>query len=191
MRKSRQEAAETREHIVEAASTEFRRNGIDGTSLADLMAAAGLTHGGFYKHFESKERVVQESLALAIESMADSWQRTLSTTPGNRGLHAAISQYLSSEHSDDRATGCPFAALGSEIARCDDSVREAATAGFLKMVDVIASQLDGMTPAAARKEAVWIFSAMCGAVTMARIVTDADLSATILRQARQHLTRSS
>ena len=69
MRKSREEAAETRKRIVAAASAAFRRNGLDGTGLADLMGAAGLTHGGFYKHFASKEQVVEESLALAIETM--------------------------------------------------------------------------------------------------------------------------
>src|ERR1700742_2814300 len=111
MRRSRQETAETRQHIVEAASAEFRRNGIDGTGLADLMAAAGLTHGGFYKHFESKEQVVEESLALAIESMVEAMRHTLSASPGSRGLHTAIAEYLSPDHRDEAADGCPFVAL--------------------------------------------------------------------------------
>lgn len=191
MRKSRQETAETRQRIVEAASAEFRRKGIDGTGLADLMAAAGLTHGGFYKHFESKEQVVEESLALAIESMAESMKRTVSASPGARGLHAVIADYLSIHYRDDVAGGCPFVALGSDVARSGDVVREAATAGFLKMVDIIASQLDGTSPAAARKEALVMLSTMIGAVTLARVVTDPSLSASLLLQARKHLTRSS
>jgi len=191
MRKSRQETAETRQRIVEAGSAEFRRNGIDRTGLSDLMAAAGLTHGGFYKHFESKEQAVEESLALAMESMVETWTRTLSAAPGARGLQAAIAEYLSIDHRDDAAGGCPFAALGSEVARGSDSVREATTTGFVKMVDLIASQLDGMTPAAARKEALWMLSTMIGAVTMARVVTDPDLSVSILREARKRLTQSS
>jgi TetR/AcrR family transcriptional regulator, transcriptional repressor for nem operon len=190
MRKSRQETAETRQRIVEAASVEFRRSGIDGTGLADLMAAAGLTHGGFYKHFESKEQVVEESLALAIETMVESMKRTASASSGKGGLHAVIADYLSVKFRDDVAGGCPFVALGSDVARSSDTVREATTTGFLKMVDIIAGQLDGMSPAAAKKEALSMLSTMIGAVTLARVVTDPDLSASILRQARKHLTQS-
>jgi TetR/AcrR family transcriptional regulator, transcriptional repressor for nem operon len=191
VRKSKEESAQTRKRIVEAASAEFRRNGIDGTGLADLMAAAGLTHGGFYKHFESKEQVIEESLAFAAEQMVEAMRRTLSASPGNGGLRTGIAEYLSIEHRDDASGGCPFAALGSEMARGSDAVREATTTGFLKMVDVIAGQLDGKSPAAARKQALLMLSTMIGAVTMARMVTDPDLSASILRQARKHLTRSS
>jgi TetR/AcrR family transcriptional repressor of nem operon len=189
MRKSKQEAAETRQRIVEAASAEFRREGIGGTSLADLMAAAGLTHGGFYKHFDSKDQVVEESVTLAAGSYADAAESKLSASSGDRGLHAAIADYLSIEHRDNAADGCPFVALGSELARGSEGVREATTAGFLKLVDVVAGQLDGMSPAAAKKEALVMLSTMIGALTMARVVTDPEISESILRQARKHLTR--
>jgi TetR/AcrR family transcriptional repressor of nem operon len=191
MRKSRQETAETRQRIVEAASAEFRRNGIDGTGLANLMAAAGMTHGGFYKHFESKEQVVKESLALAIEEMVESLRSTVSASPGKRGLHAAITNYLSTGYRDDPAGGCPFVALGSDMARSSDAVREATTAGFLDMVDVIASQLDSKSPAVAKKDALVMLSTMIGAATMARVVNDPELSESILQQARKFLTRPS
>jgi TetR/AcrR family transcriptional repressor of nem operon len=190
MRKSKEESAQTRRRIVEAASAQFRCHGLDGTGLADLMAAAGLTHGGFYKHFESKDQVVEESLALAAESIVETIKRIMSASPGKRGFDAVIGEYLSIEHRDDVASGCPFAALGSEMARGSDAVREATTTGFVKVVDAIASQLDGMSPAAAKKEALWILSTMIGAMTMARMVTDPDLSASILREARKRLTRS-
>lgn len=191
MRKSKQEAAETRRRIVEAASAAFRRDGIDATGLADLMAAAGLTHGGFYKHFESKEQVVGESVALAAESMVDAMKQTLSASPGQRGLHTAIAEYLSTDHRDDAAGGCPLVALGGEVSRGGEAVREVMTAGFLEMVEIIAGQLEGMSAAAARKEALVMLSTMIGAVTMARVVTDPELSAAILRQARKHLTKAS
>jgi TetR/AcrR family transcriptional repressor of nem operon len=152
MRKSRKETAETRQRIVEAASGEFRRNGINRTGLSELMATAGLTHGGFYKHFESKEQAVAESIAFGIDSMIESWRRTLSSAPPNLGLQTAITEYLSTNHRDDVASGCPLSALGSEMARSENSVREASTTGFLKMVDLIASQLGGMTRPAARRE---------------------------------------
>ena len=191
MRKSRQEAAATRQNIVEAASAEFRSKGIDGTSLADLMAAAGLTHGGFYKHFESKEQLVEESLALAADSMVESWKGTFAASSEKRGLDTAIAEYLSNDHRDDLPAGCPFAALGSEVAHGSDAVREATTKGFLKMIDTISGQLDGLSAVAAKKEALWLLSAMVGAVTMARVVTDPALSATILKQARKHLAMPS
>lgn len=187
MRKSKQETAETRQRIVEAASTEFRRNGIDGTGLADLMAAAGLTHGGFYKHFESKEQVFGESLALAIDSMVESMERTASR--GKRGLDTVIKDYLSHEFRDNVESGCPLVALGSDLARSSDEVREITTAGFLKMVSVIAGRLDDLPPDAARNNALVMLSTMIGAVTMARIVSDPALSKAILQQARKHLTQ--
>ncbi|MGF6782287.1 TetR/AcrR family transcriptional regulator [Paraburkholderia sp. GAS334] len=189
MRKSKQEAAETRQRIVEAASSEFRRKGIGGTALADLMAAAGLTHGGFYKHFDSKDQIVEESLTLAVGSLVEAVESKLSSASGDRGLHAAIADYLSIEHRDSTADGCPFVALGSELSRSSDGVREATTSGFLNLVDVIAARLDGKSPAAAKKEALVILSTMIGALTMARVVTDPELSASILRQARKHLTQ--
>jgi len=191
MRKSKNESAETRKRIVEAASAEFRRNGVDGTGLSDLMAAAGLTHGGFYKHFESKEQVVEEAFTAATESMVGAMKRISSASPGERGLHAMIAEYLSIKHRDDVAGGCPFAALGSEVARGGGAVHEATTTGFLKVVDTIAGQLEGMSSAAAKKEAMFMLSTMIGAMTMARVVADPDLSATILRQARKRLTQSS
>jgi TetR/AcrR family transcriptional regulator, transcriptional repressor for nem operon len=191
MRRSRQEAAETRQHIVETAAAEFRNHGIDGTGLAGLMAAAGLTHGGFYKHFNSKDQVVEEALALAAESMIQSAEHTLSASSDNRGLQTMITEYLSVGHRDGVANGCPFVALGCEIARGSDSVREAMTIGFLKTVDLIAAQLDGMPSATAKKEALWMFSAMIGAVTMARMVRDPDVSTSILREARKHLVQTS
>lgn len=189
MRNSKEGAAETRKRIVQAASAEFRRNGVDGTGLADLMAAAGLTHGGFYKHFESKDQVIEESVATAIASMVEAMERTASASPGKRGLRSVLDEYLSAEHRDDAAGGCPFVALGSEMARSSENVRMATTAGLLKVVEFIAGRLDGMPPAAARKEALLILSTIVGAVTLSRIVTDRELSASILKEARKHLAR--
>jgi TetR/AcrR family transcriptional repressor of nem operon len=189
MKKSKKEAAETRKRIVETAAAEFRQHGIEGIGLADLMASAGLTHGGFYKHFQSKEQLVEEALAVASTSTVQEMNEVLSGAPGLRGLHEMIGWYLSSEHRDNAACGCPLAALGSEMARSGEGVRETTTAGFLKMVDGIASHLEGHSPAAAKKVAIFIASTMIGAVTMARIVNDPELSATILREAKKRLTQ--
>ncbi len=189
MRKSRQATAETRQNILQAASTEFRRKGIDRTGVADVMAAAGLTHGGFYKHFDSKEQVVEESVTLAADDFTDSVESKASTSSRARVLGAIIDQYLSIEHRDDPSGGCPFVALGGELARSGDRVRQATTDGYLKLVDTIARHLEDVPPAAAKKQAFVILSTLIGAMTMARVVTDPELSASILRNARKHLTQ--
>lgn len=189
MRKSKHEAAQSRQRIVDAASLEFRRKGIGETGLADLMGAAGMTHGGFYKHFDSKDQVVDESVRLAIDTIIDTIESTLSTLSGKKAYNTVISEYLSIEHRDDAANGCPFVGLGIELARNSDAVRGTTTTGFLRLVEVIAASYEGLTPSAAKKEALVTLSTLIGAATMARVVNDETLSAAILQQARIRLTR--
>jgi TetR/AcrR family transcriptional repressor of nem operon len=190
MKKSKQETAETRQRIVKTAAAEFRRNGINGTGLSDLMAAAGLTHGGFYRHFDSKDQLVAESCAAAVESVAETFAAAVSQRPKRSGLEAVAASYLSTDHRDDSSGGCPFGALGSELARSDDSTRAAATAGFLKLVDIVAGQFSGTRPDVAKSRALVALSTMIGALTMSRIVTDPKLSAAILRQTEKHLAHA-
>jgi TetR/AcrR family transcriptional repressor of nem operon len=187
MKKSKLETAETRKRILVAASTEFRLRGFDGASLADLMAAAGLTLGGFYKHFSSKEQLISEAFAVAAESELHAVERSLPASANSRGIDALVEAYLSLEHRDDVAGGCPFVALGSEVARGGGDVREAATAGFRKMVSLTAGQLGGSASEAAEGEAMAVLSMMVGALAMARMVADSALSARILREARRYL----
>jgi len=144
MRRSKQDAAETRRRIIIAAAAEFRRNGITDTSNSDLMAAAGLTHGGFYRHFESKDQLVAEACDAAVRSMVDKFAAAAVGKSARRRLGAATARYLSTDHRDDPAHGCPLAALGSEIARCDEGVRSAATDGFRRLVAIIAAQYEGL-----------------------------------------------
>ena len=188
MRKSREETAQTRQRIVETGAVEFRRNGITGTGLADVMTAAGLTHGGFYRHFDSKEALVKECLTNALDSLRASIETATVTRPGRAGVLFAIDDYLSAAHRDSEAT-CPFVSLGSELARASEEVRNAATAAFLQLADVIASHLDDLSPAAAKKEALVLLSSMVGAMTMARLVSDKDVSAAILTQMRKTLAQ--
>src|SRR5277367_6560830 len=124
MRKSREEAAETRKSIVRAAAREFRERGIVATGLADLMSAAGLTHGGFYKHFASKDQLVSEACSEALQIILEKLAAAGSDGSG------AVATYLSTDHRDDPAAGCPLAAIGSELARCDEKTRDIATDGF-------------------------------------------------------------
>jgi TetR/AcrR family transcriptional repressor of nem operon len=176
MRKSREEAAQTRRRIVEAASCEFRKNGIVATGLNDLMKAAGLTHGGFYKHFASKDQLVAEATTAALDALLEGMAAHPTTS--------AVAAYLSTRHRDDPASGCPLAALGSELARSDRAAREAATAGFVRLVKILAGKAG---TADARRRALVAAATMIGAVTMARMVTDPDLSADLLREAEKSL----
>src|SRR5258708_19829136 len=139
MKRSKQEAAETRKRIVETAATEFRRNGIDGTGLADLMGAAGLTHGGFYRHFDSKDHLVAESCAAAVDSVVESLTSALSKKGKRTGLEAVAGSYLAKNHPDNSSNGCPFAALATEPVPIDDSIRASSTKGFLTLVDILSA----------------------------------------------------
>ena len=184
MRKSKQEAAATRQRIIKAAAAAFRKNGIAGTGLSDLMAAAGLTHGGFYRHFDSKDQIVAEACAAATESAMATY---FSNNSGHSGVKARVAKYLSLAHRDDPSAGCPLAALGSEIARSDEKTRAAATQAFLKLVDTLASASGKTRPDVAQRRALVAASTMIGALMMSRIVTDRELSAAILRQSEKHL----
>ena len=177
MRKSREEAAQTRRRIVEAASCEFRKNGIVATGLNDLMKAAGLTHGGFYKHFASKDELVGEATTVALDGL-------LEGMAAHPTINAAVAAYLSTHHRDNPASGCPLAAIGSELSRSDTKAREAATAGFVRLVDILAGKAG---TADARRRALVAAATMIGAVTMSRMVADPGLSAEILCAAEKSL----
>jgi TetR/AcrR family transcriptional regulator, transcriptional repressor for nem operon len=178
VRKSREEAAQTRKRIVTAAAGGFRKHGIAASGLNDLMKAAGLTHGGFYKHFGSKDQLVAEACAEAVEALIES------VSAAGTG---AAEMYLSTRHRDNSADGCPLAAIGSELGRSDEKTRAVATEGFLKLVDIMAGQLGNAKPADARRKALVAVSTMIGALTMSRMVTDPDLSEEILEEARKSL----
>ena len=188
MRKSKAETAETRRRIVAAATEEFRKNGIHETSLNELMAAAGLTEGGFYRHFKSKDQLIAESCATGLVSVAEAIECAARAGEVS-GIQAIIENFLSPEHRDEVWQGCPFVSLGSELARADDATRDAATEGFVKLVDAIAKQLPRTSPEIASERAEFIVCAMVGAMTMSRIVTDPNLSASILRLAQKYLSK--
>jgi TetR/AcrR family transcriptional regulator, transcriptional repressor for nem operon len=187
MRKSKQEAAETRERIVATAAAEFRENGIGATGLSDLMAAAGLTHGGFYRHFASKDQLVAEACAEAVESVAEMFEGALARHGKSNGLKAVAARYLSARHRGAPANGCPFAALGSELVRADAATRARATEGLSRIVDILASGYAGIRPDAAKRRALVALSTMVGALTLARLVTEPALSDQLLRDATRHV----
>jgi len=181
MRKSKSETEETRKRIVEMAADEFRQHGIVTSAIADLMAAAGLTHGAFYRHFESKEELVAEATAAALDTLLDNLSRAAGGKKGRNGLKAALAVYVCAEHRDNPRDGCPLAALGSELARSDKTVRDVATSGFSRMVEILVAHFDQARPAESRKRALATVAAMIGAVTMSRVLTDKKLSDSVLQ----------
>jgi TetR/AcrR family transcriptional repressor of nem operon len=165
----------TRQRIVEAAATEFRRNGLDGIGVADLMARTGLTHGGFYSHFKSKEELVQAALEEAAKK-----SRLRKIVEEGGSLEDIIRWYLSPEHCAKPERGCFAAALVSEIGRHSPATREHFTASMKRLVTLIESQLPPGTEEPA-KRATGIFSTMMGALQLARTVNDAEFSSRILQ----------
>src|SRR5262249_31755075 len=153
-----------------------REHGIAATGLADFMKAAGLTHGGFYRHFESKDQLVAEACSAAIATMTERVASSALRKRGRKGLETAVADYLSTEHRDNPRDGCPLAALGGERARAAARTRAAATAGFLKLVDALAGGFGEGTLDEARRRAMVAALTMIGALTISRVVTDRALS---------------
>src|SRR5882762_1529680 len=137
MRKSKLETAKTRERIVKAAGAEFAANGISEAALARVMAAAGLTHGGFYRHFASKDQLVLEACSKTLLSLVASLELLINGKPHEQALPFLVDHYVSRAHRDQPRTGCPLAALGSELARRDKRTRHAAMEGFLQLSRLI------------------------------------------------------
>jgi TetR/AcrR family transcriptional repressor of nem operon len=173
------------EKILKTASHEFRKNGIVATGLADLMHEAGLTRGGFYKHFESKDQLVAEATALALDSVIA--QMKANGLEAEGGISTILENYLSEKHRDNRQDGCALSAIGSEFTRSDFHTREVATNGFLRMVEILEAQLKGASKTDARNRALFSVSAMIGAVTMSRVITNRELSRKVLQVAKDSL----
>ncbi|WP_342361083.1 TetR/AcrR family transcriptional regulator [Terrarubrum flagellatum] len=186
MKVSREQAAQNREKIVAAASRLFREHGFDGVSVADLMKEAGLTHGGFYGHFSSKEELAAEACGRSLSRSAESWA---SIAEGSKGdaFAALVSNYLSRRHSDVSGKGCALPALGSDGARQGGDVRKALTRGLLPLVAKLEENAPARTKTARRKKALATMAGLVGAVTLARMVDDPVLSEEILRATESEL----
>lgn len=187
MRVSKEQAAENRRRIVDIAGALFRARGFNGIGVADLMKEAGLTHGGFYGHFASKDDLAAEACAHALAVAAERWERTADAVPPvapEEALARIAAFYLSPRHRDDAGTGCPIAALGVDAARQGGGARRAFTEGLRPFIDTLCRCVRGSPQAAQRKAALATLSGMVGAVILARAVDDTTLSDEILDAAR-------
>lgn len=173
---------QTRQKIVETASRRFRKEGVEAVGIAGLMADAGLTHGGFYAHFASKEDLVRAALDDAMEKNRARREAALAAYPvGAERLEALIRYYLRPAHRDNAEQGCVMASLVAEIARREDETRERLTSRLAVYLDQIAANLpEHKTPEERERLAIGIFGSMLGTLQLARGVTNREESDKIL-----------
>ena len=177
----------THERIVEVAARAIRRTGYGGTAVAVIMTEAGLTHGGFYAHFASREAMLAEAADRAgAESVAMSL-RIAAAAPPEQALQALLSAYLSKEHIEGMENGCPIAALGSEMPRQAPEVRRAATRRIKEMIDLVARQSPDWGQPGAHAHALVTVATAVGTLLLARAVDDPRLSDALREAALQHI----
>ncbi len=177
MRYSKDHKQATRQRILEAAGRRFKEDGIDGAGVATVMSDAELTNGAFYAHFASKEDLVANVLADQLRAQRQSFD---AQPPDREGLEAFIRSYLSPQHRDQYADGCPSAALLDEIARRPAATKQVYTDELLGVIDDIASRLDPAGAEATRTDALTLFGLMLGTLQLARALSDRDLSDQLL-----------
>lgn len=190
MRKSRAETAETHALILDTAAREFRKNGIAETGLLDVMKAAGLTQGGFYRHFDSKDELVCESLQGAFDELFDAMESRGVGATEHDAMAAIVSHYLSPKQRDQFENACPLAALGSDLRRADNKTKGVASEGLDRFVNVIRKRLGGMPPREAKARAMAIVSAMVGSMLLARLTNSTTVSNSILKDTRDFILQS-
>jgi TetR/AcrR family transcriptional repressor of nem operon len=174
MKVSREQMAENRRRILDFASTLFRDRGFDAVSVAEVMKAAGLTHGGFYGHFSSKDDLIAQTLAHVLAA------------DGAEGgdIRAYLDAYLSPGHRDNPAEGCPTAGLAAAIRHQSPAARGAMTEGLRSQIARIEKALPAAGPADRRRAAIGSWAAMVGAVILARAIDEPALSDEILKETR-------
>jgi TetR/AcrR family transcriptional regulator, transcriptional repressor for nem operon len=169
----------TRRRIVETAGRRLKRDGIDGSGIATLMADAGLTNGAFYAHFESKDALV----ATVVGDQLGRQVSEFSELPAGRaGLEVFVRQYLSRAHRDNPDVGCPSAALLDEVGRCTEATKKAYTAGTKAILDEICTRLAPEDPESARGTALALFTMLVGSLQLARAMSEEKLSDAVLEE---------
>lgn len=188
MRVSRAQAEANRELVINVASRLFREHGFDGIGLKDLMKGAGLTQGGFYKQFESKDDLAALASRRALESATRRWSAAAASSA--EPLQAIIDFYLSAGHRGETGDGCPLVALGSDAARQSEEVRKPFQDGIKAHLQVLEELLPpGVGEDDAARTAQTMLALMVGAVTLSRIVTDEKLADSLLKSAEVEARR--
>lgn len=167
MKVSKEQMAEHRARIIEAASQRFREKGFGGVSVAELMKEAGLTHGGFYNHFESKEELMSLAVERAFGDIEARWNQAIEKNPA-KPIRAVQRAYLSTYHLEHPGHGCVIAALGSETSRQAAPIKRSITTGIESLIGLLASIQPERSKAQRRKKAVACLAQMVGALVLAR-----------------------
>ena len=183
MKVSREQAAQNRERILDAAAQLFRERGFEGIGVADLMKEAGLTHGGFYGHFSSKDDLIAQASARELTRSLAHWSNFAERASGDP-LSAVADAYLNRSHRDNPGAGCVLAALGPDVSRQGSPVRSAVTDYVRSTVDLLTKLVPGKFKAARRQKAISTYATLVGAMVLARAVDDRALSQEILDAGR-------
>ena len=193
MRHSKTEKAKTHERIVAVASKKFREEGLAGIGIADLMKEAGLTVGGFYKHFKSRDALVGEAVGSSLDMWKDRIDASAAGGPPVT-YDSLIDIYLTEAHRNHPGTGCPVGALAGDLARSDKRTRAVATRKTRDNIELLANLIRETNKSdkdTARSRAVMAYCAMVGAISMARALSDDELSLEILKTVAQRLKNPS
>ena len=175
---------QTHDRIVENASYGLRLKGAEGLSVVDLMKLAGLTHGGFYNHFDSRAALVGEAIAFAMDQMTERWKKLADGKANGERFEALIADYLSSRHRDNPKHGCPLPALAADVARSSSSERRALASKLEKMIDIFVEVLPAKGSQEARQIATGAIATMVGSIVLSRAVGAGKLSDDILDAGR-------
>jgi TetR/AcrR family transcriptional regulator, transcriptional repressor for nem operon len=187
MKVSREQARKNRAHVVEVASTQFRQHGFDGIGIADLMKAAGLTHGGFYANFASKDDLAAEAAAHALAETTARLDEATAAAPDRLG--AIVDLYLSEQHRDGLGGGCVLASLAPDAARGSEKLRQTFEAGVESHLDLLTPLMTGTTEAERREAAMATLATLVGALVLSRTVASPELSRTLLSAAAAELKK--
>jgi len=185
MRYSKEHKQETHARIVKKASVRLREKGAHGIGVADLMKEAGLTHGGFYAHFDSREALVIEAFGYAMDRATERWRTLAAETPVEKRLSTIVDSYVSTVHRDDPGRGCAVPTLGAEIARESAKTRKAFSGKLEQLIEVMAEQIPHVPRKVARKQAMGMMATMMGALVMSRVAGNGELSDEILAAGRE------
>jgi TetR/AcrR family transcriptional repressor of nem operon len=184
MRYTREQVEATRARIVTAASRRFRAHGSPGAAIATLMRDLKLTHGGFYRHFTSKDQLFEEALDAAVEEMSAQMAAVAEAAPPSGARAAIITTYLSDAHCAHVERGCPLAALGTDIARLPRRSRDVCHRLLMAYARRMARYMPGATETEREQHATVLFSGMAGTLTLARTISDPVARARVLASAR-------
>ena len=184
MKVSREQQQQNRERILEAAGRLFRERGFEAVGVADVMQAAGLTHGGFYGHFKSKDDLIAQAAGDSCGKVLERW-RQIAYAQGEGALATLAETYLSADHRDSPGSGCLAAALGPEIARRPAPARGAVTESLKRIVGFLQTVAPGPSEAARRQEAIAAYAGWIGAMVLARMSEDDAFSREVLAAAGQ------